>query len=67
MFAEEWRTEALDATGLALPGNQNALIEAVATVNPRQLWCWKPAGRSQCHCPDKVPAAESLVLRLGWL
>ena len=37
MFAEEWRTEALDAKGLALPGHQDALIEAVAAANPRTV------------------------------
>ena len=57
VFAEEWRTEALDATGLALPGNQNALIKPPLPPSIlEQLWCWKPAGRSQCQWPDKVPA-----------
>ena len=56
MFAEEWRTEALDATGLALPGNQNALIEAVATVNPRTIVVLETGGPVTMPWPDKVPA-----------
>ncbi|WP_442802213.1 beta-glucosidase [Sphingobium sp. CR2-8] len=35
VFAEQWRTEALDIETLALPGNQDALIKAVAVANPR--------------------------------
>lgn len=35
VFAEQWRTEALDVETLALPSNQDALIKAVAAVNPR--------------------------------
>ncbi|MET0744006.1 MAG: glycoside hydrolase family 3 N-terminal domain-containing protein, partial [Microvirga sp.] len=37
LFAEEWRTEALDARGLSLPGHQDALIEAIATANPNTI------------------------------
>ena len=33
VFAEEWRSEGLDAVGLALPGDQDALISAVAGAN----------------------------------
>ena len=66
VFAEEWRTEALDATGLALPGNQNALIEAVATVNPRTIVVLETGGPVTMPWLDKVPAVlDSLVLRLG--
>ena len=35
VFGEQWRTEALDIETLALPGNQDALIHAVAAANPR--------------------------------
>jgi hypothetical protein len=34
LFAQEWRSEGLDAIGLGLPGNQDALIHAVAAANP---------------------------------
>jgi beta-glucosidase len=37
LFAEEWRTEAEDRPTLSLPGNQDALIEAVATANSRAV------------------------------
>ncbi|MEW7847237.1 glycoside hydrolase family 3 C-terminal domain-containing protein [Massilia aurea] len=33
VFAQEWRSEGLDAVGLALPGDQDALIAAIAGVN----------------------------------
>ncbi|MET9364229.1 beta-glucosidase [Streptomyces sp. NPDC006632] len=35
LFAYEDATEGADRTGLALPGHQNELIEAVAAANPR--------------------------------
>jgi beta-glucosidase len=56
VFAEEWRTEALDATGLALPGHQNALIEAVAAVNPRTIVVLETGGPVTMPWLDKVPA-----------
>lgn len=34
LFAQEWRSEGLDAVGLHLPDNQDALISAIAGVNP---------------------------------
>ncbi|WP_032620093.1 beta-glucosidase [Pseudomonas syringae] len=37
LFAQEWRSEGLDAVGLGLPGNQDALIHAVAAANPRAV------------------------------
>jgi beta-glucosidase len=37
VFAQEWRSEALDAEGLNLPDRQDALIEAVAQRNPNTI------------------------------
>lgn len=34
IFAQEWRSEGLDAVGLSLPDGQDALIGQVATANP---------------------------------
>ncbi|MEZ0167974.1 glycoside hydrolase family 3 C-terminal domain-containing protein [Microvirga sp. TS319] len=56
VFAEEWRTEALDAAGLALPGHQNELIEAIATVNPRTIVVLETGGPVTMPWLDKVPA-----------
>lgn len=37
LFATEWRSEGLDAQGLALPHAQDQLIDAVATAQPRTV------------------------------
>ncbi|MDQ2819718.1 MAG: glycoside hydrolase family 3 C-terminal domain-containing protein [Pseudomonadota bacterium] len=37
LFAQEWRSEGLDAVGLHLPDDQDALISAVAGVNPATI------------------------------
>jgi beta-glucosidase len=37
VFVDQWMTETADAPDLALPGGQDALIEAVATANPRTV------------------------------
>jgi len=37
VFANQPLHEDMDATSLALPGNQNALIEAVAAANPNTI------------------------------
>ncbi|WP_082480572.1 glycoside hydrolase family 3 C-terminal domain-containing protein [Agreia sp. Leaf283] len=37
VFANEFTGEAVDRVGLSLPGDQNALIEAVAAVNPNTI------------------------------
>ncbi len=37
VFANEFTGEAVDRIGLSLPGDQNALIEAVAAVNPNTI------------------------------
>ena len=56
MFAEEWRTEALDANGLALPGQQDALIEAVAAANPRTVVVLETGGPVTMPWLAGVPA-----------
>jgi beta-glucosidase len=37
VFVEQWAAESFDLPTLALPGNQDALVEAVATANPRTI------------------------------
>ena len=37
VFAQEWRSEGLDAVGLSLPGEQDALIGALARVHPATI------------------------------
>ena len=37
VFATQWTSESIDAPTLSLPENQDALIDAVASVNPRTI------------------------------
>jgi beta-glucosidase len=37
VFVEQWAAESFDAPHLALPGNQDALVEAVAKANPHTI------------------------------
>ncbi len=37
VFAHQWSSEGMDLPNLSLPDNQDALIEQVATVNPRTI------------------------------
>jgi beta-glucosidase len=37
VFAQEWRSEGLDAVGLGLPDDQDALIDAIVGVNPATI------------------------------
>jgi beta-glucosidase len=37
VFAYQWESEGMDLPNLSLPGNQNALIEAVAKANPKTI------------------------------
>ncbi len=57
----EWETEGVDRPGLALPGNQDALVKAVAAVNPRTVVCLQTGGPVLMPWIDAVPA----VLQ-GW-
>jgi beta-glucosidase len=56
LFAEQWRTEALDIETLALPHNQDALIEAVAAANPRTAVVLETGGAVLMPWLDKVAA-----------
>ena len=56
VFAEEWRTEALDANGLALPGHQDALIMAIAAANPRTVVVLETGGPVTMPWLAEVPA-----------
>lgn len=37
VFVHQWTSEGMDLPSLSLPGNQNALIDQVATANPRTI------------------------------
>jgi beta-glucosidase len=37
VFVQQWQMEGMDLPSLALPGNQDALVEAVAAANPRTI------------------------------
>lgn len=56
VFAEEWRSEALDAQGLALSDEQNALIAAVAAVNPQLVVVLETGGPVTLPWIEQVPA-----------
>ena len=56
VFAWQWRTEAQDAETLALPDNQDALIEAVATANQRSLVVLETGGPVLMPWLARVPA-----------
>ncbi|MET0364116.1 MAG: beta-glucosidase [Sphingobium sp.] len=56
VFAEQWRTEALDIESLSLPGGQDALIAAVAQANPRTAVVLQTGGAVLMPWLDKVPA-----------
>lgn len=56
IFATQWRTEAEDITTLALPDNQDALIEAVAAANPKTAVVLETGGPVLMPWLDKVPA-----------
>ncbi len=55
-FAQDWRSEALDAKGLGLPDEQNALIEALASVNPKIIVVLQSGGPVTMPWLDKVSA-----------
>ena len=56
LFAEEWRSEALDAQGLALSDEQNTLITAVAAVNPQLVVVLETGGPVTLPWIEQVPA-----------
>lgn len=56
LFVEEWRSEALDAQGLALSKEQNQLVEALAAVNRRTIVVLETGGPVTLPWLDRVPA-----------
>ncbi|MBU3077740.1 beta-glucosidase family protein [Sphingomonas quercus] len=56
VFAWQWQTEAQDAETLALPDNQDALIEAVAAANKRSLVVLETGGPVLMPWIARVPA-----------
>ncbi|WP_226506036.1 glycoside hydrolase family 3 C-terminal domain-containing protein [Pseudomonas sp. MWU16-30317] len=56
VFAQEWRSEALDAKGLGLDGNQDALIEAVAAANRNTIVVLQTGGPVLLPWLDNVAA-----------
>lgn len=56
IFAQEWRSEALDAEGLALPDQQDALIDAVAQANANTIVVLQSGGPVLMPWLAKVPA-----------
>lgn len=56
IFAEQWRSEMVDVETLALPGNQNALIQAVAATNPKTVVVLETGGPVLMPWLDQVGA-----------
>jgi len=56
VFAQEWRSEGLDAVGLALPDDQDALIAAIAGVNPATIVVIQSGGPVTMPWRDEVAA-----------
>ncbi len=56
VFAQQWMTEGSDVPDLALPGNQDALIAAVADANPHTIVVLETGGPVLMPWLDKVPA-----------
>ena len=56
VFAQEWRSEGLDAVGLALPDGQDALIDAIAGVNPVTVVVIESGGPVTMPWRDSVAA-----------
>jgi beta-glucosidase len=57
VFATQWTTEAADPDdGIELPGNQNALVEAIAAANPRTVVVLETGGPVRMPWLARVPA-----------
>jgi beta-glucosidase len=56
IFAEQWMNESRDAPGLALPGNQEPLIAAVAAANPKTVVILETGGPVTMPWLSAVPA-----------
>ena len=55
VFLNQWTTESVDAP-LALPGNQDALVEAVSAANPKTVAILETGGPVLMPWAAKVPA-----------
>lgn len=53
----EWETEGVDRAGLTLPGDQDALVEAVLDVNPNVVVVLQTGGPVEMPWLPRVPAA----------
>ncbi|GAA0210977.1 beta-glucosidase [Brevundimonas nasdae] len=56
IFVGQWTTEAVDVPDLSLPGNQEALIEAVARANPNTIVVLQTGGPVVMPWLERVPA-----------
>ena len=56
VFATHWQTEAQDAPSIALPDNQDAVIDAVARANRRTVVVLETGGAVLMPWIDRVPA-----------
>ncbi|MEJ1968976.1 MAG: glycoside hydrolase family 3 C-terminal domain-containing protein [Rhizomicrobium sp.] len=56
VFAQQWMTEGADVPNLSLPGNQDALIAAIAAANPHTVVVLETGGPVLMPWRDKVPA-----------
>jgi beta-glucosidase len=56
VFAVQHESEGMDLDNLSLPGNQDALIEAVAAANPRTIVVLETGGAVLMPWADKVDA-----------
>ncbi|HEY6578467.1 MAG TPA: beta-glucosidase [Rhizomicrobium sp.] len=56
VFARQWMTEGSDVADLSLPGQQNALIRAVADANPRTIVVLETGGPVLMPWLDKTSA-----------
>ncbi len=56
VFGEEWRSEGLDACGMALSDAQNTLIAALAAVNTHTIVVLETGGPVTMPWLDRVPA-----------
>ncbi|MBT0727190.1 glycosyl hydrolase [Rosenbergiella australiborealis] len=56
VFAQEWRSEALDAQGLDLDDHQNLLIEQLAAVHPKVIVVLQTGGAVTLPWLNKVSA-----------
>lgn len=56
VFAEQWRSEAMDVPDLLLPDDQDALIEAAAAANPKTIVVLETGGAVLMPWLDRVAA-----------